>query len=102
MGKGVRKMTEKRFRAVVCVTDWYIEDKEISPFAILTPHQSSDLLNELHKENEQLRTALKELKEIGDYQADRIQELSDENRQLEQQMQTILKLIIIYFNGELR
>ena len=66
--------------------EWYdsrlcLKDKEIV-----------NLLNELHEGNQQLREALKELKEIGDYQADRIQELSDENRQLEQQMQAILKL----------
>ena len=52
-------MNEKRFRPVVCVTDWYMEDKEISPFAVLTPHQASDLLNELHEEKEQVRNVLK-------------------------------------------
>lgn len=41
-------------------------------------------MNELIEENEQLRNALKELKEIGDYQADRIQELSDDNEQLKE------------------
>lgn len=42
----------------------------------------TEAMNLLYQENEQLRTALKELKEIGDYQADRIRELSDENEQL--------------------
>ena len=48
-------MTEKRFRPVSCVTDWYIEDKKTSSFAVLTPHQASDLLNELHEENMMLK-----------------------------------------------
>ena len=34
-----------------------------------------ELLNALHEENQHLRKALTELKEIGDYQADRIKEL---------------------------
>ena len=40
------------------------------------------LLNELHEENTKLKGALKELKEIGDYQADRIKELDEENQQI--------------------
>ena len=36
-----------------------------------------DVLNKLSDENEQLKEALKELKEIGDYQEMRIQELYD-------------------------
>lgn len=48
-----------------------------------------DKLNELADENEQLRTALKELKEIGDYQADRIQELNDENEQLKNKIDVL-------------
>ena len=54
-------MTEKRFSVVCCVTDWYIEDKLISPFAVLTPHQASDLLNELYNENEQLKERVEQL-----------------------------------------
>ena len=50
-----------------------------------------ELLNAFNEENEQLRTALKELKEIGDYQADRIQELSDENEQLKKALWCIRK-----------
>lgn len=42
------------------------------------------LLNALYEENQHLKGALKELKEIGDYQAMRIQELDDENEQLKQ------------------
>lgn len=56
-------MSEKRFRVVCCVTDWYIEDKLISPFAVLTPHQASDLLNELYNKNEQLKQENRKLKE---------------------------------------
>lgn len=52
-------MTNKRFSVVCCVTDWYIEDKLISPFAVLTLHQASDLLNELYEENEQLQKQIK-------------------------------------------
>lgn len=44
--------------------------------------QISDLVYELYDENEQLKQASTELKEIGDYQADRIQELDTENQQL--------------------
>lgn len=42
-----------------------------------TQSQVLKLLNELHKENEELKQALRELKEIGDYQADRIKELQE-------------------------
>lgn len=56
-------MVEKRFGVVCCVTDWYIEDKLISPFAVLTPHQASDLLNELYEENEELKKVAKEFAE---------------------------------------
>lgn len=38
-----------------------------------------DMLNALYEENQSLKSALKELKEIGDYQADRIKELDKEN-----------------------
>lgn len=46
-------------------------------------------LNELNDENKQLKEALIELKEIGDYQYTRIKELSDENEQLEQTNQRL-------------
>ena len=47
-------------------------------------------LNELYEENEQLKSALKELKEIGDYQADRIRELDDENEHIKQTIKTMI------------
>ena len=43
--------------------------------------------NEIQKENEQLKEALIELKEIGDYQEGRIKELSDENDQLREELE---------------
>lgn len=61
----------------------YIDDMEDD---IITFKQKAE---KLEKENEQLRTALKELKEIGDYQADRIQELNDENEQLKETNQEL-------------
>lgn len=54
-------------------------------------------LNTLHEENEQLKSALKELREIGDYQADRIQELNDENEQLKQQLK---QSVFVNLDGE--
>jgi predicted nuclease with TOPRIM domain len=86
-------MTEKRFERVygdievVCIDhqktgdDKFIDDGDYDKFV--------DLLNELHDENEQLKEALIELKEIGDYQYARIKELSDENEQLEQTNQRL-------------
>ena len=50
------------------------------------------LLNMLHEENTELRTALKELQEIGDYQADRIAELDNENIKLEDQLKNLRRL----------
>lgn len=44
--------------------------------------------HEQKDENKELKSALKELKEIGDYQADRIQELNDENEQLKKQLES--------------
>lgn len=82
-------MTGKRFEVFKTDTVIGINDNGKS---IGNVYAVCDLLNEQHETIEQLRTTLKELKEIGDYQADRIQELSDENRQLEQQMQIILEL----------
>lgn len=45
-----------------------------------------ELLNKLNDENKTFRAALKELKEIGDYQAMRIKELDDENRLIEDEI----------------
>ena len=78
-------MTEKRFTLVdigfVYDNDTLIGMKEIV-----------ELLNMLHEENQQFRTALKELKEIGDYQAHRIEELTNENIKLEDQLKNLRKL----------
>ena len=51
-------------------------------FNMLTQYQAVDLLNELNEENTTLKEALKELREIGDYQKGRIDELHEENQQL--------------------
>ena len=86
-------MTEKRFNLVKCTENrWGIEDntfeEEDKLFFICREGQFETnglvlLLNQLNDENEQLKEALIELKEIGDYQYARIKELSDENEQLE-------------------
>jgi len=44
------------------------------------------LLNKLNDENKTFREALKELKEIGDYQAMTIKELDDENQKLKDKL----------------
>ena len=41
----------------------------------------------LKTENEEFKKALMELKEIGDYQEGRIKELSDENEQLQEELE---------------
>ena len=86
-------MTEKRFKLK------YINEQHIS--ANLYDNKTFigaigigeelivELLNGLSEENEQLKEALIELKEIGDYQYARIKELSDENEQLEQTNQRL-------------
>lgn len=45
-----------------------------------------DIMNELAEENQQLKGALKELKEIGDYQAMRIKELDNMNSLIEDEI----------------
>ncbi len=75
-------MTQKRFRVVCCVTDWYIEDKLISPFAVLTPHQASDLLNELYNENEQLKQRNEFLKKQLDRVCDENEIMGDKLKQI--------------------
>ena len=42
-----------------------------------------EFLNNLNDENEQLKSALKELKEIGDYQTNHIKELQEEIRPIQ-------------------
>lgn len=76
-------MSGKRFRPVSCVTDWYIEDMKTSPFAVLTPHQVSDLLNEFYED-------LTTKKEDAEYELlhlkEKYEELLGENEQLKQQL----------------
>lgn len=52
----------------------------------------------IEKENEQLKSALKELKEIGDYQHDRINELHEETEQLKQQLSDINGQLVMLDN----
>ena len=87
-------MTEKRFRVVCGDTDWYIEDKLISPFAVLTPHQASDLLNILHEENMELKSENNMLKvTIGRNEA--LSKLQKENNEIKQLIHTMLVQIDI-------
>jgi peptidoglycan hydrolase CwlO-like protein len=76
-------MTEKRFRPVSCVTEWYIEDKKTSSFAVLTPHQASDLLNKLHEENKKL----KQVNEMDSAITER--NLIEENEQLKSEIEEL-------------
>ena len=46
----------------------------------------TEYVDRLQEENEQLKSTLKELKEIEDYQYSRIEELSDENKKLKSQL----------------
>lgn len=66
----------------------------------LTVNETVELLNMLHEENTEFRTALKELREIGDYQAHRINELDKENMKLEEQLRNLRRLVNIeYMEG---
>lgn len=47
-------------------------------------NQICDKLNAFHEENVELKSELKELKEIGDYKSDRIKESDKENEKLKQ------------------
>ena len=47
---------------------------------------------EIQKENEQLKKALVELREIGDYQEGRIKELNDENEHLEFELEKVVEV----------
>ena len=55
-------------------------------------HKIIDLMNDLSNENEQLKKALVELKEIGDYQEGRIKELNDENEHLESELEKVVEV----------
>ena len=72
-------MTEKRFKRVysmrngqIGITDELHDSGDKSFPKNLTVNETVELLNMLHEENTEFRTALKELREIGDYQAHRI------------------------------
>ena len=87
-------MTEKRYFKRMWEDEFYIFDsqtiseKEFDEKVEYEDYQSfadslmGDEIVELLNENEQFRTALKELKEIGDYQEGRIQELNEQNTRL--------------------
>lgn len=66
LGNGMITDTQKR-------KDLFFEKE----FLDVTLPQANEWLNELAEENRYLREALKELKEIGDYQALRIKELQE-------------------------
>lgn len=78
-------MTEKRFQWVY-IKDNTLELRDNGIVKVFNNERLEELLNDLVEENEQLKSALKELKEIGDYQCGRINELSDENERLEKGM----------------
>lgn len=50
-----------------------------------------DFEEDLLKENKELKSALSELKEIGDYQSIRMRELNDENKELQETLLSVLK-----------
>ena len=79
-------MTEKRFEYVKPVVAFaksgIIDNLKQNTFDF-TEDNVIDILNELNEENKTFREALKELKEIGDYQAMRIRELSNMNSLIE-------------------
>ena len=88
-------MTEKRFNMEYVhgnTTIWHITDcGEHIP-----DEKLCDLLNELNDENEQLKKALVELKEIGDYQEGRIKELDKENEQLQEEIKDLNDVLARY------
>jgi len=86
-------MTEKRFNikpsAIVDDVTVIIDDEKKYSFPILDKelnYMFCKALNELAEENQTFREALKELKEIGDYQEMRIRELSDMNSLIEDEI----------------
>ena len=79
-------MTENRFECYDLIfLDGFIKDT-LTNENIVEPIKLIFLLNELNDENQQLKGALNELKEIGDYQAMRIQELNDMNSLIEDEI----------------
>ena len=93
-------MTEKRFSVGFDIGEDYpfymlLEDGENILFqstSKIEVEEVCDLLNEQHETITTLTSALKELKEIGDYQADRIKELTEENTKLEEQLRNLRRL----------
>ena len=91
-------MTEKRFTLHKGLDTLNIMDNTPYNEHIYINKSSRDMalvvevLNMLHEENTEFRTALKELKEIGDYQAHRIEELTNENMKLEEQLRNLRRL----------
>jgi len=83
-------MTEKRFRVHELSKYNYSEIGEYTDEnhtdKPLRNDEVVERLNELHEENQTFREALKELKEIGDYQEMRIRELSDMNSLIEDEI----------------
>jgi len=80
-------MTDKRFQQINLPSD-IIDTKNSKIYHTLSGNDGyglCNLLNELHEENTTFMEALKELKEIGDYQAMRIKELEEENQKLQKE-----------------
>ncbi len=67
-------------------------DKEVKQLTKKVNQQKHEI-SRLIDINNKLKTKLIELKEIGDYQADRIKELTEENEQLEEQLRNLRRLV---------
>lgn len=71
-------MTEKRFVETIStgiITDTVTGKEYNCEYRV--SNEFLELINTIAEENEQLKQGLEELKEIGDYQADRIKELQE-------------------------
>ena len=78
-------MTEKRFKEVypnIIRSSFYFTDNGRG----IADNEVVELLNALYEENKTFREALKELKEIGDYQEMRIKELDGMNSLIEDEI----------------
>lgn len=77
-------MTEKRFTEVeIRFNEFSVADNG----SLMASHEVINTLNKQHETITTLTSALKELKEIGDYQAMRITELDAENQKLNHRRQ---------------
>ena len=104
-------MTQKRFTLWRTLDldghtdEWDVIDNEHLDYdeGHISEEEVVDRLNALHEENQHLKGALKELKEIGDYQAMRIHELQDENERLRKENRKLDKFQYSIFQkmGEL-